>query len=327
MRRRYTIALLGGAALAWPVLARGQQPTVPVVGFLHSGSPKSSARFVAAFRQGLSEAGYVEGRTVAIIYHWAEGRYEQLPALVTDLVSRHVTVIVAAGNSEPARAAKAATATIPIVFQSGADPLAAGLVSSLGRPGGNVTGVTNMGSALEAKRLELLHEVAPKASTIAALINPTYPDARYQSAEMLKAAAQLGVTPIMLTASTAEEIDAAFAVLNQRGAGALTVGTDPFLASRRNQLVTLAARRALPTIYAFREFPVVGGLMSYGTDFAGLYRQVGIYVGKVLKGANPADLPVLQPTKFELVINLTTAKALDIAIPPSILAAADEVIE
>jgi putative ABC transport system substrate-binding protein len=236
-------------------------------------------------------------------------------------------VIVAAGGSDPARAAKAATATIPIVFQSGADPLAAGLVTSLGRPGGNITGVTNIGPVLEAKRLELLHEVVPKASTIAALVNPVYPDARFQSAEILKAAAQLGVTPIMLTASTAEEIDAAFAVLDQRGARALTVGTDPFLASRRDQLVALAARRALPTIYAFREFPAVGGLMSYGTDLARLYRQVGVYVGKVLKGANPADLPVLQPTSFELVINLRTAKALGIAIPSAMSATADEVIE
>jgi putative ABC transport system substrate-binding protein len=313
--------------MAWPLVARGQQPALPVVGLLHSGSAEQSARFVAAFRQGLSEAGYVEGRTVTIVYHYAEGRYDRLPALVADLVSRQVTVIFTGGGSEPARAAKAATATIPIVFQSGADPVAAGLVGSLGRPGGNITGVSLMGSALEAKRLDLVHDVAPKASTIATLINPNYPDAKSQSAEVLKAASQLGVTPIILNASTAAEIDSCFALLDQRGAGALTVASDPFVAGRRDQLLALAVRRALPAIYPYRDFVMAGALMSYGTDFAVGYHQAGIYVGKVLKGAKPADLPVLQPTKFELVINLTTAKALGIVIPPSILAAADEVIE
>jgi putative ABC transport system substrate-binding protein len=326
MRRRSSLALLG-SAIAWPVAARGQQAALPVIGFLHSGSPTTSPRYVEGFRKGLSEEGFVEGRNVAIVFHWAEGRYDRLPALVADLVGRQVTVIFTAGGSEPARAAKAATTTIPIAFQSGADPIAAGLVASLSRPGGNVTGVSLMGSALEAKRLELVHEVAPKASAIASLVNPKYPDAKAQSAEVVKGAAQLGVTPIMLTASTAGEVDAAFALLDQRGAGALTVAMDPFFGSRTAQLVTLAARRALPAIYPLREYAVGGGLMSYGTDFADGFRQAGIYVGKILKGAKPAELPVLQPTKFDLVVNLKTAKALGLTVPPTLLVTADEVIE
>lgn len=327
MRRRGFSGLLAGAAVASALPARGQQPAMPVIGFLHPSSSEVTARFVAGFRKGLAEAGYVEGQNVAIIQLFAGGRYDRLPALAADLVGRKVDVILTGGGAEPARAAKAATATIPIVFQMGSDPVATGVVASLGRPGGNVTGVSLLGSVLEAKRLELVREVAPKASSIAALINPNYPQAKAQLADVQKAASLLGVTPIVLTASTPDEIDAAFTVLDQRGAGALIVNSDPILASRRDQIVALVARRALPAIYPLRDYVLAGGLMSYGADFAVGYHQAGLYVGKVLKGAKPADLPVLQPTNFELVINLKTARALGIAIPPSLQLRADEVIE
>jgi putative ABC transport system substrate-binding protein len=327
MKRRTLITAFGGSAVAWPHAARAQQPTSPVVGFLHSGSPATSGHFVAAFSKGLGEGGFIEGQTVTIDYRWAEGRYERLPALAAELVGRRVSVIFAAGGPAPGLAAKAATATIPIIFESGGDPVATGLVGSLARPGGNVTGVSLMGSVLEAKRLELLHELVPQASMIGVLINPEYPEAKSQSEEILKAATYLGVTPILLSARSAEEIDAAFPVLRQKGAGALIVAIDPFLANRWDQLVSLAARYALPAMYALRQFPTNGGLLSYGADFADGFHEAGLYVAKVLKGAPPADLPVVQPTKFELVINLKTAKALGLTIPPAILARADEVIE
>lgn len=327
MKRRRFSGLLAGAAVASALPARGQQPAMPVIGFLHASSSEVTARFVAGFRNGLAEAGYVESRNVAIIQLFAGGRYDRLPALAADLVVRKVDVIFTGGGFESARAAKAATTTIPIVFQMGADPVATGVVASLNRPGGNVTGVSLLNSVLEAKRVELVHEAAPKASTIANLINPTYPQAKAQSADIQKAAALLGVTPVILTASTPDEIDAAFTLLDRRAAGALTVGSDPILTSHRDRIVALAARRALPAIYPIRDYVLAGGLMSYGTDFAVGYHQAGLYVGKVLKGAKPTDLPVLQPTSFELVTNLKTARAQGITIPPSILARADEVLE
>jgi putative ABC transport system substrate-binding protein len=327
MDRRNFIALLTGAAAAWPTLARAQQPALPVIGYLHAASPQSVVDQVAAFRNGLSEAGFVEGQNVTIEYRWANGHYDRLPGLAADLVGRRVAVIFAAGGPDPARAAKAATTTIPIAFLSATDPVRAGLVPSLNRPGGNVTGVSIMGSLLEGKRLELLHELVPKASIIAVLIDPNYPAAQSESQDAQQAAARLGVTPTMLTAGTERDIDAAFAALVQRGAGALLVTQNPFFVSRREQLFALAARHELPTMYPLREYAVGGGLASYGPDFREGFRQAGIYVGRILKGTKPADLPVMQPTKFELVINLKTARALGLAVPDRLLALADEVLE
>jgi putative ABC transport system substrate-binding protein len=325
--RREFIMLLGGA-VAWPLAARAQQPAMPVVGFLSSASPNAIwAGFVTAFRQALNETGFIDGQNVSIEYRWAEGQYDRLPKLAADLVSRPAAVILAAGGSDPARMAKAATATIPIVFVSAADPVRTGLVSSLNRPDGNVTGVSLLGAALEAKRLELLHDLVPKASTIAALINPNYPAAESQSQEIQLGATQLGVQAIVLMASSEKEVDAAVASLVQQGAGALLVTQDPFLNSRREQLIALAERHSLPAIYSMREAVEVGGLISYGTHFADGFRQAGIYVGKMLKGAKPVDLPVLQPTKFELVINLKTAKSLNLTVPMIMQMTADEVIE
>ena len=277
--------------------------------------------------QGLSEAGYVEGKSVAIEYRWAEGHYDRLPALAAELVARQVAVIVAGGGTTPAKAAKAATSTIPIVFISAADPVKAGIVDSLNRPGGNVTGVSLIGSALEAKKLGLLHEVAPGASTVAALINPNYADAQMQVDEVAAAAARIGVELVTLRAGKAADIDAAFASLLERGAGALLVGEDVEFAALRRQIVALAARHAIPTIYFQKEFVAAGGLISYGPHFADGYRQAGIYVSRILKGEKPAELPIVQLTKFEMVINLKTAKALGVEIPPMLLATADEVIE
>jgi putative tryptophan/tyrosine transport system substrate-binding protein len=326
MRRRAVIAGLGAAA-AWPLAARAQQPAMPVIGFIHGASPSYFAQWAAAVREGLKEAGYVEGRNVATEYRWADGRYDRLPALVADLVERRVAVIFAAGGTDPAIAAKAATTKIPIVFVSAADPVKTGLVASLNRPGGNVTGVSLLASALDAKKLELLRTLAPKAATIGVLINPNYPAAKAQSDEAQEAAGRLGVRPIMLSAGTDGDIDAAFASLVEDGAGALLVGTDPFFNSRRDRFAALAARHSLPVIYPQREYVAAGGLISYGPDFANGYRQAGLYVGRVLAGEKPAELPVMQATKFELVINLATAKALGLAVPPTLLALADEVIE
>ena len=283
--------------------------------------------YVAAVRRGLSETGYVEGRNVTIEYRWAEGHYDRLPGLAADLVNRKVAVILAAGGSDPAKAAKAATATIPIVFVSAGDPVKAGIVTSFNRPGGNVTGVSLLGSALEAKRLGLLHEITPGAASIGVLVNPKYPDAELQLRELQEAAGVIKRQIIIVRASTESEIDTAVASVAQQGAGALFVASDLLFASRRERMVTLMARHKLPASYNQREFAEIGGLVSYGTDFADGYRQAGIYVGKILKGASPADLPVMQPTKFELVINLKTAKALGITLPSGILSIADEVIE
>jgi putative ABC transport system substrate-binding protein len=328
MRRREFMALLGGAAaITWPLTARAQQPLMPVVGFVHSASSSYMARFAHAVRQGLNETGYIEGQNVLIEYRSAEAQYSRLPGLVADLVGRKVAVILAAGGSDPARAAKAATGTIPIVFVSAADPVKAGLVASLNRPGGNVTGVSLMGSALEAKRLELLHQLVPGAALIGVMVNPNYPDADLQLRELQEAAGVIQRQTYLVRASTDRDIDTAFAAVAQQGAGALLVAQDPLFVSRNEQIVALAARHKLPAMYYQREYAEIGGLISYGTHFADGYRQAGVYVGRLLKGAKPADLPVVQPTRFELVINLKTARALGLEVSPSILARADEVIE
>jgi putative tryptophan/tyrosine transport system substrate-binding protein len=327
MRRREFITLLGGGAAAWPLTALAQKTGMPVIGFLSSLSSSYILLHAPAFHQGLNEIGYVEGQNVVIEYRSAEGQYDRLPNLAAELVLRRVNVIFAAGGSDPAKVAKAATATIPIVFLGGVDPVKAGIVASLNRPGGNVTGVNLLGSALEAKRLGLLHEIVPGATSIGVLVNPTFSDVDLQLRDLQEAAGIIKRQINIVRASTESEIDMAFATVAQQGAGALLVVQDPFFGSRREQLVTLAARYKLPAIYYQREFAENGGLVSYGTDFADGYRQAGIYVGKILKGAKPADLPVMQPTKFDLVINLKTAKALNITIAPSLLATADKVIE
>src|SRR5882757_2233625 len=329
MQRRGFITLLGGAAVTWPLAARAQQKAMPVVGVLSTGSPgpSSAAPLLAAFRQGLSETGYVEGQNVAIEYCWAEGHYDRLPALAADLVGRKVDLIMA--SSPPsALAAKSATSTIPIVFRHGGDPVGDGLVASLARPGGNLTGVSQLGDAgLTAKRLELLSELVPRAGVIALLVNPNSSTAERVIQEVQQAARAKGVQLHVLKASSETEIDAAFASLIELHAGALVVSADPFLSSRREQFVALASRHAVPSIYAWREFAVSGGLISYGASLISAFRLLGTYAGEVLKGANPAEMPVQQATKFELVINIKTAKSLGLTVPPPLLVQADDVIE
>jgi putative tryptophan/tyrosine transport system substrate-binding protein len=325
--RRQFISALGGAAVAWPLAARAQQLT-PVVGFMHSGSAGNyMTHITSAFIEGLKENGFVEDRSVTIEYRYAEGHNDRLPGLVADLIGRHAAVLMAGGGPAPARAAMDATSSIPIVFLTASDPVAMGLVASINRPGGNVTGVSMIGSALEAKRLELLHELAPQASTIAILVNPNYPGAKLQAQELQEAAAHLGVKPVILNAGSGQEIEAALASVVQQGAGAFLVAQDPFLISQSEKIVAFAANHSLPTVYSQRDFVDAGGLAGYGPNFAEGFRQAGIYVGKILKGEKPADLPVVQPTKFELVINLKTAKSLGLTVPRTLLVAADEVIE
>jgi len=327
MRRREFISLLGGAAAAWPLAARAQQPTVPVIGFLHSASHAPNAHMVRAFHSGLKEAGYVEGQNVAIVYRYADGQYDRLPMLAAELVRSQVAVLAATGGDPAVLAARAVTATIPIVFTTGSDPVALGYVASLNRPGGNVTGVVLLSSNLGAKRIGLLRELVPKADAIGALVNPTYPVATAQLKEVQEAAASFGVRLIIANASAERDFEPAFALLVQQRSSALMISSDPFFNSRRDQIVALAARHAVPAIYEWREFAEAGGLMSYGTSVTEAYRLAGIYAGRVLKGDKPADLPVMQSSKFEFVINLKTAKALGLDVPLGMSAAADEVIE
>ena len=324
MRRREFITLIGGAA-AWPLATRAQQPTVPVIGFLNGASPKAYAQNVSGFVQGLKEMGYIEGQNVTIEYRWAEGRYARLQGMAADLVRRQVSVIVA--NTPAAPVAKAATTNIPIVFLSGDDPVANGLVASLNRPGGNITGISLISGVLGGKQLGVLHELIPRARSIAFLTNPTNPISTEYVTGAQEAARSVGVEIHVVSASTEAEIDKAFASLSELRADALVVAPDAFFIGRNDRIVALAANHATPTIYPFREFAVAGGLMSYGANLPDLFRQAGIYAGRILKGSRPADLPVTQPTTFELLINLKTAKALGITVPPTLLARADEVIE
>jgi putative ABC transport system substrate-binding protein len=326
MRRREFIAGLGSAA-AWPLVARAQQPTVPVIGFVEAGSADAFAQggYLAAFRQGLGETGYVEGQNVTVEYHWLEGQYDRLPALMTDLVRRRVAVITTPVNARIAIAAKAATATIPIVFGVGDDPVKLGLVASLARPGGNATGMNFFAVEVMAKRLGLLHELVPKAVRVAALVNPGNPAADLRDVQ--EAARAIGLQIHVLNATTIGEIDAVFATLARERPDALFVAPDALFLSRRVQIATLAARGRIAAAFAFRDHVVAGGLMSYGADNVARFRQMGVYTGKILNGTKPADLPVVQATKFELVINLKTAKALGLTIPETLLATADEVIQ
>jgi putative tryptophan/tyrosine transport system substrate-binding protein len=326
MRRREFITLLGGAAAAWPLAARAQRPATPVVGYLSTLSEAQGPHLLAAFRRGLGEIGFVDGRNLAIEFRWAEGRFERLPAMAVELVGRPVDLLLA--QAPPAAlAAKAATTTIPIVFVVGIDPVGSGLVASLNRPAGNATGMTLMSPAIGEKRLELLRELTPKSSLVAMLVNPKTPDAGPEIGSVQMAAQSLGLQLRLFNASTLNEIDAAFAAIADQRLGALLVGTDPFFVDRRAELVARVAQLRIPAIYPFREFALAGGLVSYGSNIANAYRQAGIYAGRILKGTQPAELPVMQPTTFELVINLRTASTLGIEIPATLHARSDEVIE
>ena len=327
MKRREFIAGLGATSVALPMLASAQQTAMPVIGFLSSASPDTFAPFVAGFHQGLRETGYSEGQNLAVEYRWAFGHYDRLPALAADLVGHRVAVLVTTGGAPSALAGKGATKSIPVLFITGSDPVILGLVTSLNRPGGNITGVNWFSYEVTAKRLGLLQELLPHANPIGILVNAKGPESRAQFTDAQKAARTLGHELILLNASTESEIDTAFETLVRERGNALVVTSDPFFSSQRNQLLALATRHAMPTSYSERGYAAAGGLMSYGARLAESYRQVGLYTGRILKGENPANLPVVQPTKFELVLNLKTAKALGLEIPPSLLARADEVIE
>jgi putative tryptophan/tyrosine transport system substrate-binding protein len=327
VKRREFITLLGSAAAAWPLAARAQQPTMPVIGFMSARGPEDSAYLLEAFHRGLAEGGFVEGQNIAIEFRWAHGQYDRLPAIADDLVSRRVNVITAVGGDPSPLAAKRATSTIPIVFGMGSDPVSAGLVESFNRPGGNVTGVTLLTNLMEPKRLGLLRELAPGATLTGILLNPSFPPAALQLQQIEEAARSVDQRIVVARASTDEELDAAFAALVKERVDALLVGGDPYFDTRRGQIVSFAERQRLPAIYHFREYALAGGLLSYGVSITDAYRQYGVYTAKILKGAKPADLPVLQPTKFETVINLKTARALGVKVSDNLLSLADEVIE
>jgi putative tryptophan/tyrosine transport system substrate-binding protein len=327
VRRRQFITLLGGAAALWPLAVRAQQLAMPVIGFMHSASAERRRGQVVAFRQGLNEMGFIEGRNVAIEYRWAEDQYERLPQLAADLIRRRVAVIAATGNVASALAAKSATSVVPIVFSTSGDPVRHGLVASFSRPGGNVTGVTDMSVELEAKQLGLLRELLPDAARVAVLVNPNSPQTESIITGVETAASAIGLKMEVLTASNNRDIDTAFSNLTQKQISGLLVGVDSLFLSRRLQLAMQAVRHSVPTVFHTREDAEVGGLMSYGPNNTDQYRHVGVYTGRILKGAKPADMPVQRPTKFELVINLQTAKVIGIDVPPTLLARADEVIE
>jgi putative ABC transport system substrate-binding protein len=327
MRRREFIKLLSNTVVAWPLTARAQQPAMPVIGYLSSVSPQPFANYVAGFRAGLKEAGYIDGQNVTIEFRWAEGHYDCLPEMAADLVRHKVAVLVSTGGEPSVLAAKAATTTIPIVFTSGIDPIRAGIVTSLSRPGGNITGVYLFTSQIESKRLGLLRALVPGVQLIAVLLNSNRPDYTRQKRDVEEAAHAIGQQIHLLSASNEGEIDAAFATAPQLRPGAMLVGADPFLNSQRDKIIALVARHAIPAIYEQREHALAGGLMSYGTNLTAGYRQAGVYAGRILKGEKPGDLPVVQSTKFEFVINLKTAKALGIDVPPNLSAEADEIIE
>jgi len=327
VKRREFITLIGGAAATWPLAARAQQPAMPVIGFIRTTDADNSVKLAEAFRRGLGEVGYVEGRNVAIEYRYAHGHIDRLPALVADLVGRRVAVLAATGGTVSARAAKSATTTIPVVLTTGDDPVKAGLVASLSRPGGNLTGISLFAARLGAKRLALLHELVPATATIAILFNSANPDSVDEAKDVQEAAAELGIKILVLHAASENEIDTAFRTLLERGAGALMLSADTFLGSQRARVATLSTYLRIPTADVVRGFVEAGGLVSYGASVADVYRQAGIYAGRILKGHKPSNLPVQLPSKFELVINLKTAKALGLTVPPTLLARADEVIE
>jgi putative ABC transport system substrate-binding protein len=327
MKRREFITLLGGAAAVWALAAQAQQPAMPVIGFLDTRSPDAMGGRLRAFRQGLKEAGFIEDENVKIVYRWAEGQNDRLPALAADLVRRRVAVIASGGGIAPAAAAKAATTAVPIVFAVPQDPVGVGLVASLARPGGNLTGVNFFTTELAAKRLELLHELVPGLARVAILVNPANPNTEPTLKDVEAAARSMGLQIQALNASSRQDIDAAFATLVRERPDGLFIGGDPFFSSRRVQLTNLTVRHAIPAAFSQREYAEIGGLMSYGSNISDAYRQAGVYAGRILKGAKPADLPVVQSSKFELVINAETARMLDLTVPPSLLSIADEVIE
>jgi putative ABC transport system substrate-binding protein len=327
MRRREFITFLGGVATAWPLTARAQQSAIPVIGFLSTRSPDESAHLLAAFRNGLAETGVVEGQSVVIEFRWARGEYNQLPALAAELVRIPVTVLVAIGGEPSARATKVAATMLPVVTVFSSDPVKSGLVASLSQPGGNITGISNLSTAMEPKRIGLLHELAPQAKTFGALLNPDFPTFADQLADIQAAAGTVGLELRVLRASSDRDIEVAFDSISQERIAALLVASDPFFNTRRAEIAALAARHNVPAMYGFRDYALAGGLMSYGIDLPDTYRQAGVYAGRVLKGAKPADLPVLQPTKFEFVINHKAAKALGVKFSDNLLSLADEVIE